>query len=65
MSVLIIPDVETSQITATLNIKRLSGPKGQLVPYGPGQTVVYQVHPQNSSRCRSLRLWIQADIASI
>jgi pimeloyl-ACP methyl ester carboxylesterase len=45
MSLLIIPDVETSQITATLNIKRLSGPKGQLVPYGPGQPLVYQGAP--------------------
>jgi pimeloyl-ACP methyl ester carboxylesterase len=45
MSVLIIPDVETSQITATLTIQRLSGPQGQLVPYGPGQNVVYQGAP--------------------
>jgi hypothetical protein len=42
MSVLIIPDVETNQITATLSIKRLSGPKGRLVPYGPGQSITYQ-----------------------
>lgn len=45
MSLLIIPDVEASQITATLSIKRLSGPKGQLVPHGPGQSIVYQGAP--------------------
>jgi hypothetical protein len=45
MSVLIIPDVETNQITATLSIKRLSGPKGQLAPYGPGQSIMYQGGP--------------------
>lgn len=45
MSVLIIPDVETNQIAGTLNIRRLSGPQGQLVPYGPGQNIVYQGAP--------------------
>ena len=45
MSLLIIPDVETSQIAATLNITRLSGPNGQLAPYGPGQRVAYQGAP--------------------
>jgi pimeloyl-ACP methyl ester carboxylesterase len=45
MSVLIIPDVETNQITATLSIKRLSGSKGQLAPYGPGQSIMYQGGP--------------------
>ncbi len=45
MSVLIIPDVETSRITASLTIRRLSGPQGQLAPYGPSQNVVYQGAP--------------------
>jgi pimeloyl-ACP methyl ester carboxylesterase len=45
ISVLIIPDVETNQITATLNIRRLTGPKGKLVPHGPGQNIVYQGAP--------------------
>jgi pimeloyl-ACP methyl ester carboxylesterase len=45
MSVLIIPDVETSRITAELKITRLSGPQGQLLPYGPTQNVVYQGAP--------------------
>jgi pimeloyl-ACP methyl ester carboxylesterase len=45
MSLLIIPDIEASQITVNLSIRRLSGPKGQLVPHGPGQSVVYQGAP--------------------
>jgi pimeloyl-ACP methyl ester carboxylesterase len=45
MSVLIIPDVETSQITATLTIRRQSGPQGALAPYGPGQSISYQGAP--------------------
>jgi hypothetical protein len=45
MSVLIIPDVETGRITATLSIKRLTGPAGRLVPYGPGQNIVFQAAP--------------------
>ena len=45
MSVLIIPDVETSQISAALSIKRLTGPKGQLAPYGPNQDIRYQGAP--------------------
>jgi pimeloyl-ACP methyl ester carboxylesterase len=45
MSVLIIPDVESSQITATLRIRKLSGPQGVLAPYGAGQSIAYQGGP--------------------
>jgi pimeloyl-ACP methyl ester carboxylesterase len=45
MSVLVIPDVETGQITASMSMKRLSGPQGQLVPHGPAQSIVYQGAP--------------------
>jgi hypothetical protein len=42
MTVLIIPDVETAQITATLKISRVNGLTAQLAPYGPGQKIMYQ-----------------------
>lgn len=45
MSLLIIPDVETSRITGTLKLTRLTGPQGQLAPYGPAQNVIYQGAP--------------------
>ena len=65
MSLLIIPDVETSQIAATLNITRLSGPTVNWPPTDPVNGLPMKARRQNSSRCRSLRLRMPVDIAWI